>query len=156
MHSSLNDNFGWLHHATTILLIHLDFCQSSAHATFIKSCSLSTSCNASIALNSKPNPAWCSILRQLSPNTISGSDGSFSSFVNLYGSGVSNGTLESLSKRWTSTGSESRWRQPFLSEITNASQGNFTFVIESRSAVVMYNGLIHFRLTSVLIKMSLA
>ena len=37
--------------------IHLDFCQSSAHATFIKSRSLSTSRNASSALNSKPNPA---------------------------------------------------------------------------------------------------
>ena len=69
----------WQHGITTSPLHYLLLCHSSATATFIRSCLLSTPLSASIALNWIPNPALWSICRMLSPNTISGREGSSSS-----------------------------------------------------------------------------
>ena len=64
---------------TTSPLYYLLLCHSSATATFIRSCLLSTRLSASIALNWIPNPTVWSICRMLLPNTISGREGSSSS-----------------------------------------------------------------------------
>lgn len=62
-----------------IHVYYLLLCHSSATATFMRSCLLSTSLRESSALNWIPNPAAWSICSTFSPNTISGREGSSSS-----------------------------------------------------------------------------